>query len=115
MKIEFVSYDGDYPNLCRGVLILKVDGEEIQFGTHLFTDEYKEWEATGKVNGHRVFDRFWSSGGLCGFDDDWNASVESGEWVIHEDSLPDFLKSHADELCRIFNDNVDQGCCGGCI
>lgn len=27
--IEFVSYDGDYPNFCRGTLTLRVEGEEI--------------------------------------------------------------------------------------
>ena len=30
-EIEFVSYDGRYPNLCRGTLIMKIDGIEIEF------------------------------------------------------------------------------------
>ena len=115
MNIEFVSYDGEFPNLCSGVLILKIDGEEIQFGTHFFTDEYKEWKETGKVNGRRVFDKFWRSGGSVEFDDNWNAEVESDEWQIDKEDLPDFLKPYSDEIARIFNENVDWGCCGGCI
>ena len=34
MNIEFVSYDGEWPSLCMGRLILKVNGEEIDFGKY---------------------------------------------------------------------------------
>lgn len=27
--IEFVSYNGKYPNLCRGTLIIKVNGKKL--------------------------------------------------------------------------------------
>lgn len=30
--VEFVNYSGCYPNLCRGVLTLRIDGEEVKFG-----------------------------------------------------------------------------------
>ena len=32
MKIEFVSYNGAYPNLCSGTFIVKLAGVEISFG-----------------------------------------------------------------------------------
>jgi hypothetical protein len=32
MNIEFVSYNGAYPNLCRGKLVVKIDGKEVSFG-----------------------------------------------------------------------------------
>lgn len=29
--VEFVSYDGEYPNLCSGTLMLSIDGEPWNF------------------------------------------------------------------------------------
>ena len=48
-NIKFISYDGRYPNLCRGVLIL----------------EYKNKEYS--------FEYLLESGGSVSFDSDWNA------------------------------------------
>lgn len=31
-NVEFVSYTGGWPNLCSGVLTLKIHGEEHRFG-----------------------------------------------------------------------------------
>ena len=31
-NIEFVSYTGAYPNLCSGILTMKVNGKEYEFG-----------------------------------------------------------------------------------
>lgn len=31
-RVEFVSYTGIYPNRCRGVLTVKIDGEIVKFG-----------------------------------------------------------------------------------
>ena len=45
-KIEFVSYDGAYPNYCDGNLIIKVDGKVyenlsiVSGGSCYFTDDY---------------------------------------------------------------------------
>ena len=30
--VEFVNYTGSFPNLCRGVLTLNIDGEIVKFG-----------------------------------------------------------------------------------
>ena len=34
--IEFVSYNGKWPNLCRGVLIVKINGKEAAMSTAMF-------------------------------------------------------------------------------
>lgn len=31
-NVEFVSYTGKFPNLCSGVLTLRIDGENVKFG-----------------------------------------------------------------------------------
>ena len=28
-RLKFISYDGNYPNLCSGTLIMELDGQEI--------------------------------------------------------------------------------------
>ncbi len=43
--VEFVSYNGGFPNLCRGTLVVKVNGEEVSLKNYL------------------------CSGGQCGFDE----------------------------------------------
>lgn len=53
--VEFVDYDGDYPNLCSGTLTIKIDGKE------------------------RVLKRVLRSGGSVWFDDDWSEHIEYGE------------------------------------
>lgn len=98
--VKFVSYTGKYPNLCSGILTLNIDGEE-----HTFGYKYKGCE----------FDSFWSSGGSCSFDSDWNDYVTSGEWEINKDKLPMQFQKYYLEIKEVFNANVSQGCCGGCL
>ncbi len=54
-KVEFVSYDGEYPNLCSETLVLRIDGEIVRLNHCL------------------------CSGG--GFDEDWNRY--EGEWSVN--------------------------------
>ena len=60
---------------------------------------------------------FWRSGGGCGFEDqvNWESYVNYGEWVINVEKLPEELKKYALEIDKVFNENVEQGCCGGCL
>jgi hypothetical protein len=89
-NLSFVSYDGKWPNLCSGNLILAINGQEIKF-------PYK----------------CLSSGGSVSYDDE-GSSIESGYWTIDiwPEKFPEWLKEQAIELV---NENIDQGCCGGCI
>lgn len=91
MKLTFVSYDGSYPNLCSGTLVLAIDGKDITFPSYCL-----------------------SSGGSVSFTEDWDEEVDDGPWSISEwpKDFPEELKAEAVELV---NDNVPWGCCGGCV
>lgn len=87
-RVKFISYDGKYPNLCTGVLRLRIDGEVVTFT-----------------------ESFWSSGGCV----DCEFGCSQGEWMIEEAKLPDKYKVYVYEIDRVFNENVKWGHCGGCI
>lgn len=90
-EIKFVSYDGRYPNLCSGTLVL-----------HKGDNEYS-------------IKRGLMSGGRCWFDNDWEAYTEQGDWELDISSFPDELKPYAKEITRLVNENIPRGCCGGCL
>ena len=94
INVKFVEYSGKYPNLCRGTLLLKIDGEVYSFGG----------DGTDYPN------RFWRSGGEC-----HGSGCCEDEWLIDYKWIPDQLKQYAKQIDRIFNENVEYGCCGGCL
>ena len=100
--VNFISYTGKYPTLCMGVLTLEIDGDIITFGNRYNNDNID-------------YGTFWESGGGCGFDEDWEDYVYSGEWIINEFELPEQYRKYTDEITKLFNANVPCGCCGGCI
>lgn len=105
-NVKFVSYTGKYPNLCRGVLTLEIEGVEWKFGH----DYSVGWENDGN------HDRFWYSGGECYFTNNYsNSHVSSGEWIIDAHKIPEEIRKYAAEINVVFNDNVEYGCCGGCL
>lgn len=103
MKIEFVSFSGEYPVLCFGTLTLLIDGKETTFG---YSDHRR-----GVVYDHRPF---WEPGGELYLndnnDDDY---VTQGEWTVNKKYLPEFLCPYAEVLASIMNENVPRGHCGG--
>ena len=88
--IEFVSYDGKWPCLCMGTLTIRVDGKT-----------YK-------------FEHAMISGGYICRDADWNMWSEEGDWELNLYEHPE-LKPYKKEITRLVNENVEHGCCGGCI
>ena len=88
-QIEFISYDGAYPNLCSGLLVLKINGKVKEFPRYCL-----------------------HSGGSVWFDDNWDEHVESGSWSI---DLPKDLEALRQEIEKCINENIPHGCCGGCI
>lgn len=100
--VKFISYDGKYPNLCRGVLILNIDGKNYSFGYN--------W------NKETDFTCFWYSGGTCGFNSDYSESfVETGSWEIDKLRLPEQFHEYTDEIYEVMNENMELPCCGGCL
>lgn len=92
-RVKFVSYTGQYPCLCMGVLTLEIDGVKHTFGMN------------------QEFPKFWSSGGWI--TEDYCARQE--EWNIDVEDIPEQFRDLAPKIDVIFNENVKHGCCGGCI
>jgi len=90
MKIE-IKYDGAYPNLCSGKLVVIINGEEWVFPDYCL-----------------------SSGGSVTFDENWEGHVSEGPWTITEfpQNFPDNLKSIVTDAV---NSEIPYGCCGGYI
>lgn len=86
-----IDYDGKYPTLCCGNLVVTIDSEEWVFSNYCLI-----------------------SGGTAYLDEDWSDHVEQGEWTISEwpDGFPEDLKSLVLEKV---NEEIPFGCCGGCI
>ncbi len=91
--VEFVNYTGKWPNLCGGLLTLKIDGTDVLFG----------------YDKKAQHPRFWRSGGRCSMH-----NIESGEWLIDVSDLPEEFRKYSAEIDSVFNSNVEHGCCGGC-
>jgi len=87
-RVEFVKYDGEYPNLCSGKLVLKVDGKLVEFPKYSL-----------------------SSGGSASYKPE---KITKGKWSIKEWPL-DFPEELKKESIEIINDYIEFGCCGGCI
>lgn len=92
--IEFVSYNGSYPNLCSGTLVLRVDGKEVTIGQY------------GAI----------SSGGSVWFDEEWTEHVEDGDWSLgYSDEYDQFTLKEKSRILDLVNENIPCGCCGGCV
>ena len=88
-KIEFVSYDGKFPNRCSGTLTLRIDGMERTFSKYCM-----------------------HTGGRAFFDKNGDEHIESGPWTV---DVPDDLLPIKAEIEECVNANVYPGCCGGCL
>lgn len=86
MKLEFISYDGDYPNLCAGLLVFALG------------DITYKWR-------HALV-----SGGICSINPE---TVTDGAWAV---SFPDnFPEEYKEAVIEMVNNNIPLGCCGGCL
>jgi hypothetical protein len=86
-----ISYNGKYPCLCSGKLVVEIDGKIWDFGDYCL-----------------------ESGGRVWFDKDWRDHVEEGRWNVHNwpEGFPVELK---EAVIDAVNAEVPHGCCGGCV
>lgn len=54
------------------------------------------------------------SGGCVWHDSDWNYDVIHDDWKVDLYEHPE-LEQYKEEITKVVNENVEQGCCGGCI
>ena len=52
------------------------------------------------------------SGGGAYFDDNWDSYIEHGPWTV---KVPEEFAPLRSEIERVVNENVEKGCCGGCL
>lgn len=89
-NIEFISYNGEYPCLCHGTLSIKVNGKR-----------------------HDLKYVMISGGNIC-HSEDWDMWAEQDDWKLDLSDYPE-LEPYKEEITKLVNDNVEKGCCGGCI
>jgi len=83
--VKFVSYDGKYPNLCSGTLVLEINGE--------LCDEI-ELVASGNFSSK-------------------TESAHKSNWKIR--NIPEKYEKEKKEILKVINENIPKGCCCGCI
>ena len=90
-----VKYDGKYPNLCSGNLIVIIDGEEWKFPDYCLS-------SGGDIHG--------------GAHTDWDMWTTEGPWLIMDwpEGFPNdkYLRLN---VLEAVNTSIPFGCCGGCI
>lgn len=85
-NIKFISYDGEYPTLCFGVLTFSVDGVVVHVANCM------------------------KSGGWL----DKDYEPHKGKWSLDESYFHELDLCEIDKLTALVNENVRYGCCGGC-
>lgn len=90
MKIK-IKYNGTYPNLCSGELVVIIDNVEWIFPEYCL-----------------------ASGGDATYHNNYGTVITRGPWSIskYPKNFPDNLRSVVEDAV---NDSIPQGCCGGCI
>lgn len=130
-KVEFVFYSGEYPCLCHGVLVLKIDdvqyaffmSKEIPLSLGVNKSNYVKCLAyLNEPNTVNVYRYDLISGGCAGVDDDLEEYCEEGEWkidfsraILDDDSMFQCDSDLLNQIRDCVNENVEHGCCGGCI
>ena len=92
-----IEYDGEYPNLCGGDLVVIIDDVRFPFPPDCL-----------------------HSGGVTYIDSNSNTVVTEGPWSLldawGEETWPEgFPEEYKGPVLNKINDVIPWGCCGGCI
>jgi hypothetical protein len=92
MAVKFVSYTYPPYNLCKGELTIEVNGKTytLEKGA-LYTS------------------------GSCYETEDGNYETYQGDWKLYDTDLPVEIRAYMTEILEVVNNNVEHGCCGGCM
>lgn len=114
--LEFIKYTGRYPNLCSGYFYVKINGELVAFGNRylIFNDVPSDIP---------VYGCFWTPGqyASAGIDDEGEEFISHDKWELASEQFikinkyPKKIKILLPRLIKLFNKNVKEPCCGGCI
>ena len=128
--IEFVSYEGKFPNLCEGLLVVRIDGRLYAFSPYSDRSMYRGfWSRDNRTeileddSITKVFGFYLKSGGRIDWGEDGESpKIVKGKWIIDDKSMKlengvRFILSgeQKSELEKVINQNIEFGCCGGCV
>lgn len=120
-NIKFISYTGKYPNLCRGILTVEINGKEYKFGHDFEHYHFKENRYDNEDPNNPNFDAFWKPGGCIRGDFTIGVYSTQEPWELNDEynqvdeTHPQWIIDLLPQLLFVFNENVEYGCCGGCI
>lgn len=127
--IEFVSYEGKFPNLCEGLLVVRIDGRLYAFSPYYdsmyrtFWNRFNRTEALEDDSITKVSGFYLRSGGYIDWGEDGeNPKIVKRKWIIDDKAMKlengvRFILSgeQKSELEKVINQNIELGCCGGCV
>lgn len=128
--VEFISYDGKYPNLCGGLLVLKIYNKLYafcQFSKKTSDDNsFHVWEKGSCIRNNQNIIKVYNFSLISGGTTDWtarndNERIKQGSWEVglnhcyldNGDPFP--YMNMKSEIEKVINENIEQGCCGGCL
>ena len=115
VDVEFIKYTGEYPVLCMGNLVVKINGKQYVFGD--------KWNNDGDINikSEYKLPPFWESSGTIITTEEYDMFPVVGDWAFTNsfklENYPEEIRNEEifDKLMELMNEKVEHGCCGGCI
>lgn len=126
---EFVSYEGKFPNLCEGLLVVRIDGRLYAFSPYYdsmyrsFWNRFNRTEALEDDSITKVSGFYLRSGGYIDWGEDGeNPKIVKRKWIIDDKAMKlengvrfTLSGEQKSELEKVINQNIELGCCGGCV